>query len=44
MIYQTDQTTGFYFYDGTAWTRIEEVTGPVGAFILFDIINNENIL
>ena len=30
MIYQTDQTTGFYFYDGTAWTRIEGVAGPQG--------------
>ncbi|MDC0380585.1 DUF1566 domain-containing protein [Flavobacteriaceae bacterium] len=30
MIYQTDQTTGFYFYDGIAWTRIEGVVGPQG--------------
>ena len=30
MIYQTDQTTGFYFYNGTAWTRIEGVAGPQG--------------
>ena len=30
MIYQTDQTTGFYFYDGTTWTRIEGVVGPQG--------------
>jgi uncharacterized protein (TIGR02145 family) len=30
MIYQTDQTIGFYFYDGTAWTRIEGVAGPQG--------------
>ena len=30
MIYQTDQTTGFYFYDGNAWTRIEGVAGPQG--------------
>jgi len=30
MIYQTDQATGFYFYDGTAWTRIEGVAGPQG--------------
>ena len=30
MIYQTDQTTGFYFYDGIAWTRIEGVAGPQG--------------
>ena len=30
MIYQTDQTTGFYFYDGIAWTRIEGVAGPEG--------------
>ena len=30
MIYQIDQTTGFYFYNGTAWTRIEGVTGPQG--------------
>jgi len=31
MIYQTDQTTGFYFYNGTAWTRIEGVAGPQGS-------------
>ena len=30
MIYQTDQTTGFYFYDGTAWTKINGVAGPQG--------------
>ncbi len=30
MIYQTDQTTGFYFFNGTAWTRIEGVVGPQG--------------
>lgn len=30
MIYQTDQTTGFYFYDGTAWTKIDGVQGPQG--------------
>ncbi|MDB2632543.1 MopE-related protein [Flavobacteriaceae bacterium] len=30
MIYQTDQTTGFYFYDGTAWTKIDGVAGPQG--------------
>jgi hypothetical protein len=30
MIYQTDQTTGFYFYDGTTWRRIEGIQGPQG--------------
>lgn len=30
MIYQTDQTTGFYFFNGTAWTRLEGVVGPQG--------------
>ena len=30
MIYQTNQTTGFYFYDGTAWTKIDGVAGPQG--------------
>ena len=30
MIYQTNQTTGFYFYDGTAWTKINGVAGPQG--------------
>ena len=30
MIYQTDQTSGFYFYDGTAWTKIDGVAGPQG--------------
>lgn len=29
MIYQTDGTAGFYYYDGTAWTYINSV-GPVG--------------
>ena len=28
MIYQTNQTSGFYFYDGTAWTKIDGVVGP----------------
>ena len=31
MIYQNDQTTGFYFYNGTTWTRIEGATGQQGA-------------
>ena len=30
MIYQTDQTAGFYFWDGTAWTKIDGVAGPQG--------------
>jgi hypothetical protein len=30
MIYQTNQTSGFYFYDGTAWTKIDGVVGPQG--------------
>jgi microcystin-dependent protein len=30
MIYQIDQTTGFYFYNGAAWTRLEGVEGPQG--------------
>jgi uncharacterized protein (TIGR02145 family) len=30
MIYQTNQTTGFYFYDGAAWTKIDGVAGPQG--------------
>ena len=28
MIYQTNQTTGFYFFDGTVWTKIDGVAGP----------------
>ena len=30
MIYQTDEISGFYFYNGTAWTKIGMVrsTGP----------------
>jgi len=31
MIYQTDQTAGFYFYDGNVWTKIDGVAGPAGA-------------
>ena len=30
MIYQTDQTAGFYFWDGAAWTKIDGVAGPQG--------------
>ena len=30
MIYQTNQTTGFYFFDGTVWTKIDGVAGPTG--------------
>jgi len=31
MIYQTDQTAGFYFWDGAAWTKIDGVDGQDGA-------------
>ena len=31
MIYQTDQEFGFYFYNGTLWTKIDGVAGPAGA-------------
>jgi hypothetical protein len=30
MIYQTDEISGFYFYDGTAWAKIDGVAGPAG--------------
>ena len=30
MIYQTDKNPGFYFYNGTAWTKINGATGPRG--------------
>ena len=30
MIYQTNGTSGFYFYDGAAWTKIDGVAGPQG--------------
>ena len=30
MIYQTDQTAGFYYYDGSDWTKIDGVAGPAG--------------
>jgi len=30
MIYQTDQTAGFYFYDGNVWTKVDGVAGPAG--------------
>jgi len=29
LIYQTDGTTGFYFYNGIAWTSISATTGPL---------------
>ena len=30
MIYQTNQEFGFYFYNGTLWTKIDGVVGPQG--------------
>ncbi|MFN3908166.1 MAG: C1q-like domain-containing protein [Flavobacterium sp.] len=30
MIYQTDATAGFYFYNGSAWTSLSGTTGPQG--------------
>ena len=30
MIYQTNGTSGFYFWDGAAWTKIDGVAGPQG--------------
>ena len=30
MIYQTNGTSGFYFWDGSAWTKIDGVAGPQG--------------
>ncbi len=30
MIYQTDEVSGFYFYNGTGWTKIDGVAGPAG--------------
>ena len=30
MSYQTDEISGFYFYNGTAWTKIDGVAGPQG--------------
>jgi len=30
MIYQTDATAGFYFWDGAAWTKIDGIAGPQG--------------
>ena len=32
MIYQTNENPGFYFYSGTAWTKINGATGPQGVF------------
>ncbi|PQB08886.1 hypothetical protein BST83_00525 [Polaribacter filamentus] len=31
MIFQTDQTAGFYFYDGTAWAQLGAPAAAVGA-------------
>ena len=36
MIFQTDETTGFYFYDGAAWAQLE---GPAGADGLTTSVN-----
>ena len=41
MVYQTDQTTGFYFYNGIAWTRIEGVAGPQGEQGLQGVAGND---
>ena len=30
MIYQTDEDSGFYFYNGSVWTKIDGVAGPQG--------------
>ena len=30
MIYQTDKNPGFYFYNGTSWTKINGAQGPRG--------------
>ena len=30
MIYQTNGTSGFYFYDGNVWTKVDGVAGPQG--------------
>ena len=30
MIYQTDGASGFYFWNGSAWTKIDGVAGPQG--------------
>jgi len=30
MIYQTDEVSGFYFYNGAGWTKIDGVAGPQG--------------
>ena len=30
MIYQTNGTSGFYFYDGNIWTKVDGVDGPQG--------------
>ena len=30
MIYQTDEVSGFYFYNGTGWAKIDGVVGPQG--------------
>ena len=29
MIYQTDGTAGFYYYNGSSWAEVDD-TGPVG--------------
>jgi hypothetical protein len=33
LIYQVDNTPGFYYYDGTSWTRIDNTTPSSGARI-----------
>ena len=31
LVYQTDGTDGFYYFNGTAWTTLTGATGPAGA-------------
>ncbi|MDC1505593.1 hypothetical protein N8475_10435, partial [Winogradskyella sp.] len=31
LVYQTDGTSGFYYYNGALWQRLEGLQGPQGA-------------
>jgi hypothetical protein len=33
LVYQTDGTSGFYFYNGSAWTSLSAVAGTIGGTI-----------
>ncbi|MBI3140174.1 MAG: hypothetical protein HYZ15_16485 [Sphingobacteriales bacterium] len=40
LIYQTDNTPGFYFHNGSAWSRLGENSLPSGAMVLSEVYHD----